>query len=607
MLVFLPGAREIQHLQEQALQDEAIRSEFELLLLYGDLSDEEQQRIFTPSEQRRIIFSTNIAETSLTLPRVRVVVDSGFERSMRFVAHAGVGRLELKQISVASAMQRAGRAGRVAEGHCYRLWSEQQQQSFQPTIVPQVHYSELTAMALELAQWGVHQPEQLLWLTPPNAGHWQQAQQQLRWLGAIDDKGAISAVGRRMHAVGLSPKLAHLLVLAADENDAVLALACLTAALLDAGTKGSVDFSRKLDALIRSPSGSQKALHQQAHHWFKRVGGKNWPRQIDTSGLNELLLKAFPDRVARLRQGQQYATSDGIGVQLPLDDALTGCHWLLVLNHELSEHHADAWIRDALLVDRETIDRILAEHIRLQPKVYWDDQKQKVMAEQQTRLGQLVLAKQPIARPDPELFAQALLAAVRKKGLQTLPWNDAAHSLCQRCQLLAQWQINTDWPDLSDAGLMASLDSWLLPYLAGMRSLAEIKELNLVQLLQTHLGYQHCLQLQAWLPTHFESPLGRQIAIEYNAKTGGKVSLPLTEMYGFNQKVHLANGHCVLAFELLSPAGRPLQLTQDLPQFWQGSYREIQKEMKGRYPRHFWPDEPAMSQPTRHTKRRMGI
>lgn len=606
VLIFLPGVREIHTLYEQAQQDEAFKA-FELLKLYGDLPSQAQQQIFAEAPQRRIIFSTNIAETSLTLPRVRVVVDSGFERSMRFVPSAGVGRLELKQVALASAQQRAGRAGRVAEGDCYRLWSEQQQLSFQPTIVPEVLYTELTQLVLELANWGVNEPEQLTWLTLPNSGHWAQAQSQLRWLNAIDDKGTITAHGRAMQRLGLSPRLAHLLVLASEQGVQELALAACCAALLEEKSRGGVEFTRRLEQFVSSEGSRSRLVWQQAQNWFQRAGGSKWPTKVSSVGLEALLIKAFPDRVARLRQENRYATSDGLGVQLPGDDGLLGSHWLLVLNHQLSEHHADAWIRDAVVLEQEQLVALVPEQITQQAKVYWNDSKQKVMAELQTRLGQLILSRKPLPNPDPEQVAEALLAAVAKKGLQLLPWSNAAKSLCERSCLAAQWRLSEEWPDLSESGLKQSLSEWLLPYLAGMRSLAELKQLDLLQILQNYLGYQESQQLATWLPTQFETPLGRKASIEYDAESGAKVAVPMTEMYGFNQKVMLAEGRCELAFELLSPAQRPLQLTKDLPQFWQGSYKEIQKEMKGRYPKHYWPDEPAQAQATRQTKRRMGL
>lgn len=606
LLIFLPGVREIQELYQQAKADPLL-AEFELLMLYGDLSSAEQQQIFAESPQRRMIFSTNIAETSLTLPRVRVVVDSGFERSMRFVANAGLGRLELKQISLASAQQRAGRAGRVAEGNCYRLWSEQQELSFQPTIVPEVSYAELTSLALELANWGVTELEQLTWLSFPNRGHWQQAQSQLRWLKAIDDKGGITSHGRAMHQLGVSTRLAHLLVLAAAQGERELALAACCAALLEEKSRGGVEFSHRLEEFIRSKGGRLRIQWQQAQSWFQRAGGKRWPAQLSTLGLQELLLQAFPDRVARLRQDNRYATSGGVGVQLPLNDALQGSQWLLVLHHQLSEHHADAWMRDVILLEPETVRLTLASQITTKATVTWHDAKQRVVAEQQEKLGHLVLKRQPLPNPEPERVAEALLAAVNKKGLQTLPWSDAAKSFCQRVRLVQAWGLVDSWPDFSEPALLENLNTWLLPYLAGFRSLTDLKQLDLLQILQSYLGYSESQQLAQWLPTHFETPLGRRVGIEYDVASGAKVSVPLTEMYGFNQQVELAQGRCVLAFELLSPAQRPLQLTQDLPLFWQGSYQAVQKEMKGRYPKHYWPDEPASAQATRHTKRRMGL
>ncbi|MBW8189520.1 ATP-dependent helicase HrpB [Neiella marina] len=605
VLVFVPGFREIQQLLQWAQETPELANTFDWMPLYGDLSPSEQQKIFHPGAKRRVIVATNIAETSITLPRVRTVVDSGFERTMRFVSSANAGRLQTKQISRASAQQRAGRAGRVAEGHCYRLWSEQQQQSFEPNIVPEVHYAELTQLAVELAQWGVSELDQLTWLTPPNSGHWQHAKEQLRWLKAVDSTGAINAHGRAMSQLGLAPRLAHLLVLASAEGDELLASACLSAALLEDKTnQRSCEFIRRVEAA--SSSGKRQQL-QQAKQWFKRAGGQQWPTKLHTQGLVELLLQAFPDRVAKRRQQSTYATSDGVGVQLPTDDALQNANWLLVLQHQLSEFHADSWVRAAVEISPDLIEQKLGNFIESAEQVNWDDDKAKVIGRRLRKLGRLTLTSEPLTAINDHQIEQALCGWVKRKGLRVLQWTPAIANFCQRVTLAKRWQLagSKDWPDFDEPSLLATLEHWLLPYLAGMRSHKALKQFDALPALRAYLGFQQAQLLDKSLPTQFETPLGRLVAIQYDADAGAKISVPMQEMYGCNDQVLLADGRCPLTFELLSPAKRPLQLTQNLPQFWQGSYREVQKEMKGRYPKHLWPDDPANTLPTRKTKRHL--
>ncbi|MBD1389939.1 ATP-dependent helicase HrpB [Neiella sp. HB171785] len=604
VLVFVPGLREIKQLLAWAAEEPELHASFDWLPLYGDLSHAEQQRIFQPGEQRRVIVATNIAETSITLPRVKTVVDSGFERAMRFVSSANAGRLQTRQISRASAKQRAGRAGRVAEGHCYRLWSEQQQQSFEPAIVPEVTYAELTQLALELAQWGITELDQLTWLTPPNGGLWQHGKQQLQWLGAIDRQGNINNHGRAMLQLGLSPRLAHLLVLGAEQGDSLLAAACYGAALLEQRANRSVEFLARLDSAIKQ---SSRAVDQQARQWFKRAGGRQWPSQLSTAGFDALLLRAFPDRVAKQRHNNSYSTSDGIGVQLATDDPLQRAKWLLVLQHQLSEHHADSWIRAAIEISPQLIQQHLSDFIIEQDVVDWDDDKARVIGRREQKLGRLVLTSSPLSDMASDQIGAALCQWVRRKGLAVLNWSTPASNLIQRIQLAKQWQVagSDDWPDFTTDGLLNTLELWLLPYLPGVRSHKELQQLDLLQLLRAYLGFQASQQLDQTLPTSFTTPLGRQVAIAYDDNGGAKVAVPMQEMYGFNQQVLLAEGRCQLAFELLSPAKRPVQLTQNLPQFWQGSYKEVQKEMKGRYPKHLWPDDPANTAPTRKTKRHL--
>ncbi|HET9047839.1 MAG TPA: ATP-dependent helicase HrpB [Chiayiivirga sp.] len=609
VLAFLPGQREIAEVQ-RALEAAALPAE--VLALHGELAVEAQVAVLqpAPSGQRRVVLATNVAESSVTLPGVRVVIDSGLAREPRFDPNSGFPRLDTVTISQASAQQRAGRAGRVAEGWCYRLWPESQR--LEPARRAEILTTELSALALELAAWG---SDALRFFDAPPKGAMAAARDLLARLGALDD-GRLTDRGRRMLALGTHPRMAAMLVASDDAHEG--ALACDLAALLEARDplKGSRrdDVMARWQALAgfrhgRTPTdasrGALAAIDHAARHWRSRMGWRT-PAATDAAAhqLGERLMLAFPDRIARQypNDALRYALASGRSVQLVPDSALYGERWIVVA--ELRDAERDARVLRAAPLDEAAIERVYPERFISEDRVYWDADQHAIAAHRVKRFDRIELELHPIAQPDPARFADALVDAVRKLGLDALPWTESTRQWRERVRCLRLWLPEAGWPDFSDEALLADLDQWLRPSLVGKRRLDALSEAELATALKSCVDWSQRERVDALAPSRIRVPSGMDRAIHYAHDSEPVLAVKLQELFGLADTPRIAEGRVALTLHLLSPAGRPLQVTRDLKGFWERTYPEVKKEMKGRYPKHPWPDDPWTAVPTHRAKPR---
>ena len=615
LLVFLPGQREIARV-EQLLAASA-PSGIEILALHGDLPIEQQSRVLQPAgdSRRRIVLATNVAESSVTLPGVRVVIDSGLAREPRFDPNSGFSRLDVVAIAQASADQRAGRAGRVAEGWAYRLWP--QSQRLEPQRRPEISQVELAPLALELAAWG---SAALRFVDPPPSGPLAAGHDLLQRLEALDARGAITARGRRMLALGTHPRLAAML-LAADTPQGV-AIACDLAALVEARDPlrtRSDALAERWQALAafragRVPGDASRsalaAIDAASRQWRRRLRcDAAPPASLPAHALGDLLAHAFPDRIARQhpQDPKRYQLANGRMARLFDDSALYGEPWLVA--SELRYEAKDALLLRAAPLDEAALRRAFAAHFREADEVRWDAGRRALVSERIARFDGIVLASKPAGQVDPALAAQALTDAVRAAGLAVLPWSDTLSQWRIRVQCLRAWMPELGLPDLSDAALLATLDDWLKPAFAGKTRLDALAGDALAEALKGAVDWPLRQRIDALAPTRIEVPSGMQRAIEYALDADGAPASPvlavkLQELFGLAETPRIVEGRVPLTLHLLSPAGRPLQVTQDLRGFWERTYPDVKKEMKGRYPRHPWPDDPWNAVATHRAKPR---
>ncbi|ADO49827.1 ATP-dependent helicase HrpB [[Enterobacter] lignolyticus] len=593
LLLFLPGVGEIQRVQEQLAS--RVASDVLLCPLYGALPLTEQRKAILPAPagMRKVVLATNIAETSLTIEGIRLVVDSAQERVARFDARTGLTRLVTQRVSQASMTQRAGRAGRLEPGLCLHLLGKEQAERAAVQGEPEILQSDLSALQLDLLQWGCYDPASLIWLDTPPAVNLAAARALLGQLGALEGE-RLTARGQKMASMGNDPRLAAMLI-AADGADDVATAAKLAAILEEPPRGGNTDLS--------------VAFSRQAPHWQLRA--KTLSQRLampsgspDVDRMAPLLAQAFADRIARRRgQDGRYQLANGMGAMLDADDALGRHEWLIAPLLLQGSQSPDARILQALAVD---IDALVAQcpHLLSQSDtVEWDEAQGTLKAWRRSRIGQLTVKVQPLAKPSEEELHQAMLNGIRDKGLSVLNWTPEAEQLRLRLQCAAQWLPEDNWPAVDDASLLASLESWLLPHMSGVHSLRALKALDIHQALLSLLPWSLQQRLVSSLPTHYTVPTGSRIAIRYDADNPPALAVRMQEMFGEADTPTIAQGRVALVLELLSPAQRPLQITRDLSAFWAGAYREVQKEMKGRYPKHVWPDDPANTAPTRRTKK----
>nr|WP_239006075.1 ATP-dependent helicase HrpB [Citrobacter freundii] len=593
LLLFLPGVGEILRVQEQLVT--RVGGDVVLCPLYGALTLAEQRQAILPAPQgkRKVVLATNIAETSLTIEGIRLVVDCAQERVARYDARTGLTRLITQRISQASMTQRAGRAGRLEPGICLHLLAKEQAERAAAQGEPEILQSDLSGLLMELLQWGCTDPEQLNWLDTPPAINLQAAKRLLQMLGALEGD-RLSARGQKMAALGNDPRLAAMLV--STKNDDEAASAAKLAAILEEPPRGgstdlAVAFSR-----------NQPAWQQRSQQLLKRLNVRSGQPDIELLPL--LLAQAFADRIAR-RRGQEgrYQLANGMGAMLDADDALGRHEWLIAPLLLQGSASPDARILLALPLDIEALMQTCPELLQQSDTIEWDEAQGTLKALRRSRIGQLTVKVQPLAKPSEEELHQAMLNGIRDKGLSVLNWTPEAEQFRLRLQCAANWLPEYDWPAVDEDSLLKTLELWLLPHMSGVHSLRALKALNVGQALRGLLDWSMLQRLDSELPAHYTVPTGSRIAIRYHEDNPPVLAVRMQEMFGEANTPTIAQGRVPLVLELLSPAQRPLQVTSDLSAFWQGSYREVQKEMKGRYPKHVWPDDPANTAPTRRTKK----
>ncbi len=615
LLVFLPGRREIERVQR--ILAEATGSGIELLQLHGDLPVEQQSRVLQPSpdNMRRVVLATNVAESSVTLPGVRVVIDSGLAREPRFEPNSGFSRLDVVTIAQASADQRAGRAGRVADGWAYRLWP--QSQRLEPQRRAEIAQVELASLALELAAWG---SDALRFVDPPPPGALAAGRDLLRRLDALDAGGTITPMGRRMLALGTHPRLAAMLLCTDDAQR--VALACDLAALVEARDPlrtRSDALAQRWQALAAFRAGKPpvdahraalQAIDAAATQWRRRLRcDARPPRDAPAHALGDLLAHAFPDRIARQHSGdpKRYQLANGRMARLFDDSALYGEPWLVA--SELRFEAKDALLLRAAPVDERYLRDAFATHFREGDETRWDAGKRALVGERIERFDGIVLSSRSAGRVDPAQAARALTDVVLASGLDVLPWGEAASQWRNRVLCLRAWMPELGLPDLSDAALLASLDKWLLPVFAGKSRLDALGEAELTDALKACVDWAQRQRIDTLAPVRMRVPSGMERRIDYACNDDGSPAPPvlavkLQELFGLAETPRIVDGRVPLTIHLLSPAGRPLQVTQDLAGFWARTYPDVRKEMKGRYPRHPWPEDPWNATATHRAKPR---
>ncbi len=617
ILVFLPGTGEIRSTLD-LLAQHPVCSGIVLCPLYGDMSRQDQDRALLPDSQgrRRVVLATSIAETSLTIEGISTVIDSGWSRLPKFDPNSGLTRLVTQRVSLAAADQRTGRAGRMGPGVCYRMWSESTQSTLQPFVPPEINESDLAQLMLELAQWGVTEPLDLRWLTPPPAGAVAQAKELLQGLDAIDSGGRITPAGRDMAGMGVHPRLAHMLLVSKDRGQEQLA-ADLAALLTERDPVNrahresvGVDLGHRLELLdIFRQQGASAARDAGAEinvcrrvvlasrELLRRMKASNKPT-LPPMSVAALLATAYPDRIAQCRGGDGigYLLSSGRGVRLPEVDPLVGSEYLVVA--QMDAGHRDGRVFLAERVTKSDIEESLSAHIRRCSSIKWDRYSEAVTAHSEERLGSLVLNRERLQDPDAVLVKAAMVNGIRDMGLDALPWGEQARELQARVCSLRLWQQDVAWPDLSDAALMHTLDDWLSPWLDGITTRDHLRRVNLTAILRTLLEWQQQQLMDRLAPTHIQVPSGSRVKLQYRPGEEPILAVRLQEMFGLMDTPTICDGRVKLVLHLLSPARRPIQVTGDLRGFWDRTYAEVKKELKGRYPKHYWPDDPMQAQPT---------
>jgi ATP-dependent helicase HrpB len=612
LLVFLPGAAEIRR-SEALLRERVGDGAIDIVPLHGALDADMQDRAIAPATpgRRKVVLATSIAETSLTIEGVRVVIDCGLARVPRYEPDVGLTRLETVRVSRASADQRRGRAGRTEPGVCYRLWDEPQTAALEPANRPEILAADLSGLVLDLAHWGVADPAQLAFLDPPPVPALAQAKALLGELHAIDRAGRITEEGRRLRELPLPPRLARMVVDAAAAGQAERA-ADIAVVLTERGLGGNdVDLGHRLDALRRDRSKRGNDARAMARRWAEIARANSSPlareprepaRGGEELSVGALLALAYPDRVAKNRgAGGAFLLANGRGANVDAASALARAPFLAVA--EITGTAAQGRIVLAAPLTLAEIEAQFADRIESRDEIAFDAASASLRARRLRRLGAIALAEQPLTVVADDASARMLAQGAARLGIERLPWTKPLRQWRDRVMFLRRAE-GEEWPDLSDAALAATAVDWLAPALAGKTALGELASDDFAQALQGLLPWTLRRRLDAEAPTHFTAPSGSSVPIDYEAQEGPKLAIRVQELFGLDRHPSIAAGRVPLVVELLSPAHRPVQVTRDLPGFWRGSYAAVKAEMKGRYPRHPWPDNPLSAVPTRRAKPR---
>jgi len=608
ILVFVSGIKEIQYLTER-LNAVVDNEKIVICPLYGALTLDEQQRALQPNPngKRKCVVATNIAETSLTIAGITTVVDSGFERAVSFQAQSGIGKLQQQRISHASATQRAGRSGRTSAGTCYRLWSEESKLTKQST--PEIDRSDLTSLLLEVLNWGASDVSQLPFISAPPEKNILSAQTLLKQFTAIDKNNRITAHGETISALGVTPRSGHLLLKSVQLEKqlkvaGLIHLACLLVAVLESNDRGS-DYL--VDQLSKSRLSPQiKKQQQQLLRKLKcSQNVSNSALPLDYAGL--LLAFAYPDRIAQYRPHQEggYLLSNGVGATLFHNSSLIGKKMLVVADLGLSDRSINSMIYTAVEIDLNQLQSEIPHYFQMHDLIFWQLSSKRLIAEKQLRLGKLVISKTAITTLTSQQKVQAIITGLQKSGLSVLNWNDEDKQLLTRLRYAYPYLKDQGFADFSEGALLENIDEWLSPYLTNVTKPEQLKRVKLKEALLARLDWAVLQHFNKEFPTHIKVPTGSNIKITYRENEIPVLSVKMQVLFGQPTTPTICQGRIALQLALLSPAGRPLQLTQDLTAFWKGSYQEVKKEMKGRYPKHYWPDDPLTAQATNKTKKNL--
>jgi ATP-dependent helicase HrpB len=597
-LVFLPGQVEITRTAEHLAG--RLPPNVIVAPLYGQLSPEDQDRAVQPAPagQRKIVLATSIAETSLTIEGVRIVIDSGYRRAPAYDPATGLSVLETVRVSQVAADQRRGRAGRNEPGVCYRLWGEGQTGALDRFDRPEILEADLSGLALDMAAWGVSDPAQLNFLDPPPKAAWAEAVALLKYLDALDEDGRITEEGRALARLPLHPRLAHMVHKACREGNGPTA-AMLAMLITERGLGGSApDLEHRLSNFRSDRSKRADEARGLARRWVSMAGGNAAQAGPDDAGRH--LARAYPDRVAQ-NTGGRFRLVNGRAAVLDAADGLAASAFLVVT--DITGAAANGRIRAAAAIDRTTIEELFADNIVTETAMAFDAASRSIRARRVRRLGALRLADDPVAIDDPVRAAALLAAGLAETGIGALPWSQDQKALRARTTYLSR-AIGDPWPDLSDEALGQNDAAWLAPYIAGRAGLAAITPDDLAAALDSLLPWDRRTEIDRLLPSHFDAPSGSRLPIDYGAENGPSLEIRVQELFGLDRHPAVAGGRVPLLLVLLSPAHRPIQVTRDLPAFWRGSWKDVAKDLKGRYPRHFWPEDPVSAQATSRAKPR---
>jgi ATP-dependent helicase HrpB len=603
VLVFLPGAAEI-HRTAERLAGQGLADHVRIAPLYGALPAEQQDEAIRPGKpgERKVVLATNIAETSLTVEGIRIVIDTGFSRVPRFSPRTGLTHLETVRITASSADQRRGRSGRLGPGVCYRLWTEEEHRQLEPFDTPEILCSDLAQLALDLAIWGTPDPADLKWINAPPQAAFNQAMELLEQLGAVDGSRSVTAHGRRMAKLSMHPRLANMVVRALPLG--LGGLACELSVLLEERiSHPALDLRDRVDALRhqRFP-GADKLRREAVRRYREASGGLPWPdNEIDRCG--ELIAFAFPDRLAMRRPNGTYVLANGRGAELPGEGPLQ--REAMLAAAELDGAGANSRIRSAAPVRQERVRELFAENLETIEQVAWDAKAQTVRAVRIIKLGALTLEEKKLDAPDPEQVKRALLQGIRETGLNAFRWTKSSIQWRQRVRFLRA-HFGEEWPDVSDEALLDTLEHWLAPYIDGVESFSDLARISVDEALQSLLTWEQRRIMDEWAPVRIKVPSGSNIPVDYSDPYQPVLAVKLQEVFGWQETPRIAGGRAALTLHLLSPAGRAVQVTKDLANFWRETYFEVKKDLKGRYPKHDWPDDPTSAAAARGVKPRAG-